>query len=216
MNRAPDILFAYKVLFSHYGKQHWWPAETRLEMMVGAILTQNTAWTNVEKALSNLRKADALNFQTLENASREEIIEWIRPAGFFNQKSAYIQGMISNVRNKFGGSLDELFALETSNLRKELLSWKGIGPETADSIILYAARKPVFVVDAYTRRICTRHGWIGEKTKYDDVARLFSNNLPEDVQLFNEYHALIVQVCKEHCSARNPKCGDCPLECFLS
>jgi len=211
----PPIDEVYQTLINHYGEQHWWPAESRFEMMVGAILTQNTAWTNVEKALSNLRKNDALNFQSLEKSSHEQLIEWIRPAGFFNHKSAYILEMVSNVRKKFDGSLDALFALESSTLRKELLSWKGIGKETADSIILYAAEKPTFVVDAYTKRICKRHGWIEEKVNYDDVAKLFTDNLPEDVQLYNEYHALIVRSCKDYCTARNPKCAECPLKPFL-
>ncbi|MDF7799868.1 endonuclease III domain-containing protein [Pontiellaceae bacterium B1224] len=210
----PPIDDAYEAVFDRYGKQRWWPAETQFEMMLGAILTQNTAWTNVEKALSNLRKNDALNFQSLEKASREQIAEWIRPAGYFNQKSGYIKSMIETIRDRFDGSLDQLFSLETSKLRKELLSWKGIGPETADSIILYAAKHPVFVVDAYTKRICSRHGWIDEKATYDAVAKLFTDNLTSDVQLFNEYHALIVRVCKDHCNSK-PKCEGCPLESFL-
>lgn len=141
--------------------------------------------------------------------------EWIRPAGYFNQKSTYIKVMIDTIRDRFDGSLDNLFTLETSNLRKELLSWKGVGPETADSIILYAAKKPAFVVDAYTQRICTRHGWIDENASYDEIAKLFTDHLPEDTQLFNEYHALIVQTCKDHCSAKNPKCEGCPLKSML-
>ncbi|MDZ8117402.1 endonuclease III domain-containing protein [Pontiella agarivorans] len=212
---TPPIYDVYNTLFSHYGKQHWWPAESRFEMIVGAILTQNTAWTNVEKALSNLRKNQALNFQSLENAPREQLMEWIRPAGFFNQKADYLQELISNLRNKFDGSLDKLFNLEGAALRTELLSWKGIGKETADCIILYAARQPAFVVDAYTKRICRRHSWIDDKAKYDDVAKLFTDNLPEDVQLFNEYHALIVRICKDYCTARKPNCKDCPLKKFL-
>lgn len=207
----PPIQSAYERLFSEYGKQHWWPANTRLEMMLGAILTQNTAWTNVEKALSNLRMADAVNFQTLEMSSRDQIAAWIRPAGYFNQKAVYIKGMIETIRDRFDSSLNKLFALDTSDLRRELLSWKGIGPETADSIILYAAERPVFVVDAYTKRIAVRHGWIDEKIKYDGIAKLFTDHLPLDAQLFNEYHALIVRVCKEHCTT-NPKCDGCPLE----
>ena len=184
-----------------------------MEMMLGAILTQNTAWTNVEKATSNLRKNGALTFNTLEKSSQEQIAEWIRPAGYFNQKAGYIKGMIETIRTRFDGSLSKLFALETPALRKELLSWRGIGPETADSILLYAAKRPVFVVDAYTKRILARHGWCDEKTSYDSVAKFFTDNLPEDVQLFNEYHALIVQIGKEHCKTK-PKCEGCPLEEF--
>lgn len=208
------IYKAFRTLLEHYGKQHWWPANTRLEMMLGAILTQNTAWTNVDKALSNLRSANALKFQILEKASPEQIAEWIRPAGYFNQKSVYIKEMIATIRDRFEGSLDELFSLKTFDLRKELLSWKGVGPETADSIMLYAAKRPAFVVDAYTKRIVVRHGWIDEKATYDEIAKLFTDNLAEDIQLFNEYHALIVQTCKDHCNTR-PKCAGCPLEILL-
>ena len=205
---------AYNALFARWGEQHWWPARTRLEMMLGAILTQNTAWTNVEKAISNLRKADALNVQTLEKASQEQIAEWIRPAGYFNQKSGYIKVMIETLCKGFDGSLNRLFALGTPTLRKELLSWKGVGPETADSVLLYAAKRPVFVVDAYTRRVCSRHGWCDKRASYDSVAKLFTDNLPEDVRLYNEYHALIVRLCKEHCNT-TPRCEGCPLKPFL-
>ena len=233
-----DIQKSYDFLLQRFGKQHWWPARTRLEMMLGAILTQNTAWSNVEKAISGLRKANAINLQILEKASQEKIAEWIRPAGYFNQKAGYIKTMIENIRS-FGSQtghcasqmpqssqcfvltpsasddlLNALFALDTPALRKELLSWNGIGPETADSILLYAAKRPVFVVDAYTKRVCSRHGWCDRKASYDSVAKLFTDNLPEEVQLYNEYHALIVRLCKEHCTT-TPKCDGCPLGCYL-
>jgi endonuclease-3 related protein len=210
----PPLQQAYDALLKRFGKQLWWPADTRFEMMLGAILTQNTAWANVEKALSNLRQAEALKFDTLEGTSREQIAEWIRPAGYFNQKSGYIKTMTATIRNRFDGSLNKLFALDTPALRKELLSWKGVGPETADSILLYAGRRKVFVVDAYTRRVCSRHGWCEEKTSYDSAAKLFTDHLPEDAQLYNEYHALIVILCKEYCTPR-PKCEGCPLQPFL-
>ena len=207
----PFIQESYDALFARWGRQRWWPARTRLEMMLGAILTQNTAWSNVEKAVSNLRKNKALAFPALEAASKEQLAGWIRPAGYFNQKAGYIQGMIKTIRRDFGGSLATLFSLGTPALREELLSWKGIGPETADSILLYAAKRPVFVVDAYTRRFLSRHGWCGENTPYDSVAELFAGNLPPDVQRFNEYHALIVRLGKEYCNAK-PRCEGCPLE----
>lgn len=210
----PPLAEVFDALLERYGPQDWWPAESRWEMMVGAVLTQNTAWTNVEKALANLRAADALNYAAMETASRERLAEWIRPAGFFNQKSRYLKTMTETIREKFDGSLDRLFELETSALRAELLSWKGVGAETADSILLYAAGRPVFVVDAYTKRVCSRHGWIEENATYDEVAQLFTDHLPREVQLFNEYHALIVRVCKEHCNTK-PKCDGCPLEPFL-
>ncbi len=205
----------YDALFERWGPQHWWPGETRLEMMLGAILTQNTAWTNVEKAIANLRQNGALDLDTLANASLEQIAEWIRPAGYFNQKAGYIKAMVETIHDRFDGSLNKLFALDTPALRKELLSWKGIGPETADSILLYAGKRPVFVVDAYTKRFLLRHGWCNEKATYHEIAKLFTDHLPEDVQLFNEYHALIVRLGKEHCNTK-PKCKGCPLEGFLN
>jgi len=211
LKKISEIQLFHDALFARWGEQHWWPARTRLETMVGAILTQNTAWANVEKAISNLRKNRALNFQTLENTPMEQLAEWIRPAGYFNQKAGYIKGMLETIRSRFGGSLDRLFALDTPALRTELLSWKGIGPETADSILLYAGKRPVFVVDAYTRRFLSRHGLCGKKTSYDDLSRLFADNLSNEVPLFNEYHALIVKLGKEHCKTK-PKCKGCPLE----
>ena len=208
------ILKSYEALHSRWGGQHWWPARSRLEMMLGAILTQNTAWTNVEKALEVLRRNGALDLEILETASANQLADWIRPAGYFNQKARYIKAMVDTIQHRFNGSLDKLFALDTPTLRKELLSWKGVGPETADSILLYAGKRPVFVVDAYTRRVGLRHGWIDEKSSYKEIAKFFTDNLPEDVQLFNEYHALIVRLGKEHCNTK-PKCEGCPLKRFL-
>jgi len=210
----PPIQQCYEALLAHFGEQHWWPARTRLEMMLGAILTQNTAWTNVKKAISNLRKNGLLNYRALENATQEQIANCIRPAGYYNQKSLYIKEIITVLRERFDGSLNRLFLLDTPTLRQELLSWKGIGPETADSILLYAGKRPVFVVDAYTKRVCFRHGWCGEKTNYDLVAKLFTSKLPVDAHIYNEYHALIVRLCKEFCNSK-PKCEGCPLQIFL-
>ena len=183
-------------------------------MMLGAILTQNTAWTNVEMAISNLRKGGALNFHSLEKTPVDQLVEWIRPAGYFNQKAGYIKGMVKSIRRDFNGSLNKLFALDTAVLRSELLSWKGVGPETADSILLYAGKRPVFVVDAYTKRFLSRHGWCSKTDSYDSIAKLFTDNLPAEAQLYNEYHALIVRLGKEHCNTK-PKCAGCPLEPFL-
>jgi endonuclease-3 related protein len=183
-------------------------------MMLGAILTQNTAWTNVEKAIANLRRAGALDLRTLEQAPLDKVAEWIRPAGYFNQKAGYIKGMVGQILSRFDGSLHRLFALDTTALRRELLSWKGVGPETADSILLYAGKRPVFVVDAYTRRVGSRHGWCDRKASYDALARLFTDHLPADAALYNEYHALIVRLCKEYCNT-TPRCEGCPLEPLL-
>ncbi|MBN2703950.1 MAG: endonuclease III domain-containing protein [Pontiellaceae bacterium] len=207
----PPIQLVFDLLFDHWGKQHWWPADSQLEMMLGAVLTQNTAWTNVEKAIENLRTHNALNLDTLHHVSTEQLAEWIRPAGYYNQKAKYIKAMIDTICSRFNASLDPLFALDTPALRKELLSWKGIGPETADSILLYAANRPVFVVDAYTKRFLLRHGWCTEKATYNEIAELFIHDLHKDVQLFNEYHALIVRLGKTHCQTKQ-KCPGCPLE----
>lgn len=194
----PDI---YDRLLAQYGPQHWWPARTRAEMMVGAILTQNTAWINVEKALSTLRKNSALNFTTLNATPADQIADWIRPAGYFNQKAGYLKNLAARVDEY--GSINRLFTLDTSELRKQLLAVKGVGPETADSILLYAAGRPVFVVDAYTRRLLAHNGYKKEaEESYNRIADLFTASLPADVQLFNEYHALIVQWGKDNPPAR--------------
>lgn len=193
----PPLLKLYEQLHAEYGPQHWWPARTRAEMMIGAILTQNTAWTNVEKALSNLRKQSALNFQTLETLPKDQIAGWIRPAGTFNQKAGYLKNLSSLVAEH--GSLNALLRLDTPELRKLLLAVKGIGPETADSMLLYAAKRPVFVVDAYTRRLLSHYGHKKEsEASYNRISKLFTDALPADVQLYNEYHALIVRWGKTH------------------
>ncbi len=188
----------YEQLYMQYGPQGWWPSRTRSEMIIGAILTQNTAWTNVEKAISNLRNNSALNFQALDKTSLAQLAEWIRPAGYFNQKAGYLKAFAQMLSGRFDGSLDYLFRLKTPELRKVLLAVKGIGPETADCILLYAAKRPVFVVDAYTRRFLAAHGYRKKsEAAYGEIAAFFAAQLPADVQLFNEYHALIVRWGKE-------------------
>ena len=188
----------YKQLYAQYGPQGWWPGRTRAEMIIGAFLAQNTAWSNVEKALSNLRVNSVLNFKTLDETPQKTIAEWIRPAGYFNQKAGYLKAFARMLVKEYGGSLNQLFRLETSALRKKLLAVKGIGPETADSILLYAAKRPVFVVDAYTRRFLAAQGYRKKaEAAYDEVAAFFTTQLPANVPLFNEYHALIVRRGKE-------------------
>lgn len=204
----------YERLFARWGEQHWWPGRTRMEIIVGAILTQNTNWQNVERAIKNLRQADCLTYQALAAASAAELAELIRPAGYFNVKAARLQSFIQFLRAHYGGSLRKLFALDLPELRRQLLSVKGIGPETADSITLYAGNQPGFVIDAYTRRFMQRHGWCGPKIPYDDLAALFTDQLEPDTPLFNEYHALIVRLGKEHCKT-TPVCAGCPLEDLL-
>lgn len=195
----PELHALFEALYTEYGPQNWWPAKTRVEMILGAILTQNTAWTHVEKALDNLRKNRALNFKMLEQTSHTQITEWIRPAGHFNQKTDYLKAFAHMLSKEHNGSIDHLFRLDTPILRKQLLDTKGIGPETADSILLYAACRPVFVVDTYTRRLLDHIGYKEEaNAPYDRIAQLFTTALPLDVPLYNEYHALIVYWGKHH------------------
>lgn len=212
--RQSTLRRVYIRLYRRWGPQFWWPGRTRLEIAVGAILTQNTAWSNVEKAISRLRKAKALNLPRLHGASLDTLAEWIRPAGYFRVKARRLRAFTTMVHERFGGDLRKLFALETDALRRTLLEVNGIGPETADSIVLYAGWRPVFVVDAYTRRFMARHGWIRRDATYDDIARVFTESLPCDVHLFNEYHALIVALGKYLCRP-NPRCEECPLRDLL-
>ena len=202
---------AYDLLFSAFGPQNWWPAETALEMMLGAILTQNTSWNNVEKALQNLKENDLLSVKGLNQLPTSHLAEYIRPSGYYNIKSTRVKNLIAFIEDEHQGDLEGLFSLDTEAIRSQLLSVKGIGMETADSIILYGAGKAVFVVDTYTYRILTRHGLIAEEAGYHDVQMLFMENLPHDVGLFKEFHALIVKVGKDFCRKR-PLCSHCPLE----
>ena len=204
----------YRLLFGHFGPQHWWPGRTRLEIMVGAILTQNTAWSNVEKAIVRLRKARALNLPVLHRAPLGQLAGWIRPAGYFNIKARRLRAFTEMIYSRHGGRLEHLLAMDTQPLRAELLAVNGIGPETADSMVLYAAERPVFVIDAYTRRFLARHGWISGAEDYDELARLFTDAVPCDTLLYNEYHALVVALGKNLCRSR-PNCAECPLRALL-
>jgi endonuclease-3 related protein len=205
----------YTSLFDHFGPQQWWPGETPLEVLVGTVLTQNTNWSNVSRAIGNLKKENLLSFATLDSLSEAELAENIRPSGYFNLKARRLKNLLALIRQEEpAGDLDLFFSRETSTLREKLLSVKGIGPETADSILLYAAQKPVFVVDAYTYRMLTRHGLIGQETDYAEMQELFMDTLPADVNLFNEYHALIVRLGKEYCKKSRPRCQQCPLRQF--
>lgn len=203
----------FAALHRRWGPQQWWPARTRAEMIIGAILTQNTAWPNVEQALRRLRAAGALHFDRLHAATPAEVEEWIRPAGTFRVKARRLRAFTHLLCSEFGGSLDVLFRLATPALRARLLAVHGIGPETADCILLYAARRPVFVVDAYARRVLGRHGWSVPGEPYDAVAHRFTDQMAADAPLFNEYHALLVRLAKEHCRAQ-PRCEECPLACW--
>jgi endonuclease-3 related protein len=200
----------FKRLLNRFGPLHWWPAETPFEVCLGAILTQNTAWTNVEKAISALKQAGIMSADNLRDCDPEYLAQLIRPSGYFNLKSRRLKDFIDWLFLTHSGSLEQMFTINWHELRAELLRVRGIGPETADSILLYAGNKPTFVVDAYTRRLFHRLGLLPESAGYDETRSLFMNNLPEDVAMFNEYHALIVEQCKQYCRTR-PDCAPCPL-----
>jgi len=201
----------YKKLFTTFGSQGWWPGETQFEIIVGAILTQNTAWTNVEKAIRNLKTARVLQPGKMHNLSEKELAKLIRPAGYFNIKARRLKHFLNYLFDNYGGRLDQMFRKRADALRRGLLSVNGIGPETADSILLYAGCHPVFVVDAYTKRILLRHMIIEQDSGYDEIQRLFMQNLPHDVKMFNEYHALLVNIGKYFCKNKRPVCSRCPL-----
>jgi len=198
----------YQVLFDLYGEQHWWPCKTgnRWEIVTGAILTQNCAWRNVEKALENLTSAGMDTPENILHAELETLCKAVRPAGFSNQKSVYLKGIAAFFLEHESEYCQETSESELHNRRKKLLSVKGIGRETADSILLYAFQQPVFVIDAYTRRLAGRHLGIDEALPYDRLQEIFMSALPRDVQVYNEYHALIVQFCKESCLKKG--CGE--------
>ena len=203
----------YQRLFVEYGEQHWWPGETPFEVMVGAILTQNTAWTNVEKAITALKEADALNPDALRIRPLDELAALIRPSGYFNAKARKLRAL-GEYLGEYEDDIDAVFGSQPLNeLREELLGLHGVGPETADSMLLYAGNLPSFVIDAYTMRVLSRLGIIDadERPSYEAVRALFHKALPTDVQLFNEYHALFVAHGKDVCKSRNPLCGECVL-----
>lgn len=200
----------YRLLFDRFGPQHWWPGETEIEIVVGAILTQNTNWKNVEKALANLKRGGLLSTQALDALPLQALAEELRPAGYYNIKAKRLKNLIRLIKEKYDGELERMLEEHPSTLRMELLSVNGIGRETADSILLYAARAPVFVVDAYTHRILYRHGMADEQTTYEELQSLFMENLPDDAALFNEFHALIVKTGKDLCR-KVPRCEICPL-----
>jgi endonuclease-3 related protein len=210
MSAVQDI---YDLLFDRFGPQHWWPGDSPFEVIVGAILTQNTNWTNVTKAIDALKTDGLLAYDSLCAIPIELLAAKIKPCGYYNLKAKRLKNLLHLIETEYNGNLNELLSLPLSELREILLSVKGIGPETADSIILYAAEQPIFVVDAYTYRILSRHNIISEDgTDYHEMQELFMDSLPEDRELFNEFHALIVRTGKEYCKNRNPKCEECPLK----
>jgi endonuclease-3 related protein len=201
----------YTRLYEQYGAQDWWPGETPFEIIVGAILTQNTNWKNVEKAIANLKNADCLTPEKLRGLPTQELAELIRPAGYFNIKAQRLKHFLDWLFENHDGMLELLEPLGLSILRDQLLGIKGIGPETADSICLYGFAKPIFVVDTYTARIFGRHGMIEAPSGYEQIQEMFHGDLEHDAALFNEFHALIVRVGKEYCKPK-ALCEECPLE----
>ncbi len=208
------LLEIYSALLDHFGPQHWWPGDTPFEILVGAVLTQNTSWTNVSRAIDNLKQDNLLSVEALYNLPLEILAEKIRPSGYYNLKAKRLKKLLTHIWNTSRADLAGFFDNDLSWLRQSLLSVKGIGPETADSILLYAGHKPVFVVDAYTYRILFRHGLIPEETDYHTIQELFMDGLPADVALFNEYHALLVRLGKDFCKKTKPLCSTCPINGF--
>jgi endonuclease-3 related protein len=203
------LIKIYEKLLNHFGKQNWWPADTKFEVIVGAILTQQTSWKNVEKSIKNLKDNDLLEPKKIFNLPVKKLESLIKPCGFFKVKSKRLRSFLRFFIENYYGNLDKMFELTLNDLRETLLSVYGVGPETCDSIILYAGDKPVFVVDAYTIRLCERYPII-KSEKYEEVREFFEKNLTKDVDLFKEFHALIVELGKNYCKTK-PLCEKCPL-----
>ena len=208
------LMELYEALLARFGHRSWWPGDTPFEVMAGAVLTQRTNWRNVEKALSALKEADALSPAALARMEPERLQALIRPAGYYRQKSARLARVARWLVERWGGDVAALSDAPTDELRAELLSLRGIGPETADSILLYALERPVFVVDSYTMRVVVRHELLYAESGYPDLQQLFSDHLPEDVALYKDYHAQMVELGKRFCRPA-PRCRDCPVRPVL-
>jgi endonuclease-3 related protein len=200
----------YRKLYKAYGPRHWWPGETPFEVMVGAILTQNTSWRNVERAIQRLKEKGMLNPKGIHRLKKPQLAPLIRSSGYYRIKADRLRSFVGFLFEEYGGDLKRMKRERLAELREKLLGNKGIGPETADSILLYGLKKPIFVVDAYTKRILSRHGMISEKASYEEVQKLFMDHLLPDEKLFNEYHALFVHLGKNVCK-KIPGCDICPL-----
>ena len=209
-----DLLKVYELLHGYFGDLHWWPADSPFEVMVGAILTQNTAWTNVEKAISALKDRNLLSPAALFRVDEEILAEIIRPSGYYHVKAKRLKSLVLFLFEEYSGNIEQMYAETLPVLREKLLGVQGIGPETADSILLYACRKPVFISDAYTQRILRRHGLIPEDTDVTQIRTLFMTHLPHNASLFNQFHALLVYTGKTFCR-KIPKCIPCPLRILL-
>ena len=211
MEKSNVLLKIFNSLYNFFGPLNWWPGETPFEIMVGAILTQNTSWSNVEKAINKLKKEYLLEPQNLYRINQEELAQLIKPSGYFNIKAQRLKNFVTFFVEEYSGSEKKMFSSDGEELRRKLLKVNGIGPETADSILLYAGRKPYFVVDAYTKRIFSRHKLISEDASYHQIQEFFSRNLDSDVELFNEFHAQLVMLGKTRCTSKNPDCPKCPI-----
>jgi endonuclease III related protein len=210
-----ELMRYYDAMSQALGPMHWWPAQTSFEVIVGAILTQSTAWANVERAITNLRSAGLLTPADLLAVPSQRLAEMVRPSGYFRQKAKKLKAFVRFLQAEYGGSLKRMFEIPTLVLREKLLGVHGIGPETADSILLYAGNHPVFVVDAYTHRILERHGISNGKPDYEDVRSFIEDTLPRSPELYNEFHALIVNTGKNWCRKKAPRCEGCPLRPLL-
>ena len=202
----------YEILNGYFGNLRWWPGDSPFEVIVGAILTQNTAWKNVEAALDQLKARDLLHPERLLHIADTHLADLIRPAGYYRVKTKRLKAFLNFLNQEYQDNLDALFAEDLWILRNKLLSVHGVGEETADSILLYGGGKPVFVIDAYTRRILQRHGIIADNARYADIQALFMTSMPPSAPLFNQYHALLVNTGKQFCRKKNPKCNLCPLQ----
>ena len=218
--RTKALRRAYRLMGAHFGHQHWWPGETPFEVCVGAILTQNTSWSNVERAIANLKVARVLDARKLFALEESKLAALLRPAGYFNVKARRLRAFLRVLVEEYDGDLGRLFAGETSAVRERLLAINGVGPETADSMLLYAGGHHSFVVDAYTKRIFHRHGWCGADAGYEDLQRLCKSALDqkprgERLDYWQDYHAQLVIVGKQYCRTRQPHCAECPLKPLL-
>lgn len=212
MSTADTLHQMYERMLAQLGPQHWWPAETPFEVMVGAMLTQNTNWKNVERAIDNLKRAGLMSLPALAELPVALLAEYIRPAGYYNIKAGRLKNLLNHIVDHHSADLHDFLSQPLVNFREQLLAIKGIGRETADSILLYAAELPIFVVDAYTHRILLRHNLIDEDCGYEMIQELFMEHLPCEVPLYNEFHALLVKVGNLYCKKKNPDCAACPLQ----
>lgn len=210
----PSLQDIYDQLLQAFGPQHWWPGENAFEVLVGAVLVQNTAWTNVAKVIRCLREEGLMSPKALYHLPDAELEELLRPVGYYRVKARRLKNVLRYCVTKYGGSLEKMFQTPLETLRQELLQINGVGPETADSILLYAGNLPTFVVDAYTHRIFARHGWVEPDADYYTLKEFFESQLEPDPQLYNEYHALLVRLGKEYCK-KKPQCQGCPLAEYL-